>query len=221
MLTASQRIATPAPAAPGRRASPRVALADRAFRRLLIAQLLIATAWTIPGAFLPLYLTRVLRLPPWWTTLVIAMSCSMSVTCQLRVTHAVRHVARVRVIGFGVAFLIAALACMAAATLVQGAAAISAVIVGVVVFSTGEMLTLPSTYAIVSTMAPDEARGVYMSMFQITGVVAFGIGPGMVGWLFEIGPLAVPGAVSVFVLAGACVLRLARDSLSGAPASRK
>jgi hypothetical protein len=59
-----------------------------------------------------------------------------------------------------------------------------------------------------------------MSMFQITGVVAFGIGPGMVGWLFELDPFAVPAAVSVFVVAGACVISLGRDWLSGAATHR-
>jgi hypothetical protein len=59
-----------------------------------------------------------------------------------------------------------------------------------------------------------------MSMFQITGIVAIGIGPGMVGWLFEVGPLALPATVSILVLAGAGLLGLGRYPLSGSVAHR-
>jgi MFS family permease len=215
VLTATQRITTHAPELPRRLTSPLIALADRAFRRLLISQLLIATAWTIPGAFLPLYLTRVLLLPPWWTTLVTAINYTLLFTCQLRVTHAVRCVARIRVIVTGAGCLVLALGCLAAAaTFVHDpAAGASIVILGVVIFSTGEMLILPSTYSIVSTMAARDVRGVYMAMFQVTGVLAFGIGPGMVGWLFEVGPVAVPAAVSALVLTGVCTLWFSRHTL--------
>jgi MFS family permease len=201
--------------------SPLVALADRPFRRLLLAQLLIATAWAIPGAFLPLYLTHVLLLPAWCTTLVTATNCFLLFVFQLRVTHAVRHVGRLRAILTGIGFILGALACIAAAAvLAHGMAAIAIVLAGIALYTMGEMLVLPSTYAIVASIAPREARGVYMSMFQITGIMAFGIGPGLVGWLFEIEPLAVLAVVSLFVIAGAGVLGLGRAWLTGAAAHR-
>jgi MFS family permease len=220
LLTASQPLNGHAPAQRNKTASPLVALRDRTFRRLLTAQVLIATAWTVPGGFLPLYLTHVMGLPAWWTTLAMAISFFLLFTCQVRITHAIRRVGRVRAIVSGAACLVVAMACMAAAMFFPGASGAPLVLAGIVVFSVGEMLILPTTYAIVTALAPRAARGVYMSMFQITGIVAFGIGPGMVGWLFEVGPLAVPATVSVLVLAGAGLLGLCRHSLSGSIAHR-
>jgi MFS family permease len=218
LLTASQPLRERPVAQRNTAASPLVVLRDRAFRHLLIAQMLIATAWTVPGGFLPLYLTHAMGLPAWWTTLAMAISFFLMFTCQLRITHAIRRVSRVRAIVGGAACLVMAMACIAAAILLPGASAGSGallVLAGIVVFSVGEMLILPTTYAIVSTLAPPEMRGVYMSMFQVTGIVAFGFGPGMVGWLFEVGPLAVPATVSVLVIAGAALLVLGRHPLSG------
>jgi MFS family permease len=209
-LTATQKLASAAVATRARFISPWIALSDPVFRRMLLAHLLIAMAWTVPAAFLPLYLTRVLLLPRWCATLVSAANYLLIFFCQLRLTHAVRRIGRIHVIITGVAFIVMSLGGMAAATLASGAMASPFVFGGMVAYTVGEMLVLPSSYALVSAIAPDELRGRYMSMFQITGVVAFGIGPGMVGWLFEIDPLAVLVVVSAFVTAGAGVLFGAR-----------
>ena len=220
LLTASQPVHERAVTQRNTAASPLVVLRDRAFRHLLIAQLLIATAWTVPGGFLPLYLTHVMGLPAWWTTLAMAISCFLMFTCQLRISHAIRRVSRVRAIVSGAALLVVALACIATAMLFPGASGAPLVLAGIVVFSIGEMLILPTTYAMVIALAPPEMRGMYMSMFQVTGIVAFGFGPGMVGWLFEVGPLAVPATVSALVIAGAALLGLGRHSLPGSVAHR-
>jgi hypothetical protein len=87
------------------------------------------------------------------STLITATNCFVLFTCQLRVTHAVRDVSRLRVIRIGAGFLVAALACMAAAMLSPGPAGAWIVVFGIVIYSVGEMLVLPSTYAIVSSIS--------------------------------------------------------------------
>jgi MFS family permease len=214
-LTATQDFGSYATSTRPASLSPWLALSNPLFRRLLLAQLLIATAWTIPGTFLPLYLTKTLDLPRWSTTLASATNYLLIFLFQLRVTHYLRHTARIRIIALGVGLLLASLGIMAVAMpLADPGTAATIVAAGVVIYTIGEMLVLPSTYALVSAISSSETRGRYMSLFQMTGVVAFGIGPGMVGWLFEISPLAVLLAVSALTGCGALVIHSSRHIYS-------
>ncbi|WP_441249455.1 MFS transporter [Kitasatospora sp. McL0602] len=190
------------------RATRRHVFADRAFRRLILAQLLIAAAWTVPAAFLPLYLTRVLHLGQWYATLVFAVNYLLLFVAQLWVTHRVRRARRTRVVLGGTGLLLTSLALTSCAAGFSGWLAAACVLAGVAVYSFGEMLVSPSSYALVAALAPDELRGFYMSLFQMTGAIAFGIGPGVAGLLFDLAPLAVPAAVAGCVLAGAALLYL-------------
>lgn len=205
-LTATQDFGSPETSVRPTSLSPWLALHNPLFRRLLLAQLLIATAWTIPGTFLPLYLTKTLDLPRWSTTLASAANYLLIFLLQLRVTHYLRHIVQLRVITVGIGLLLASL-CIFAAAMAMAAPAIGAIIVavGVVIYTVGEMFLLPSTYALVSSISTQETRGRYMSLFQMTGAVAFGIGPGMVGLLFEISPLTVLLFVGALTACGALV----------------
>ena len=211
-LTATQNFGSPVASTRPASLSPWLALHNPLFRRLLLAQLLIATAWTIPGTFLPLYLTKTLDLPHWSTTLASATNYLLIFLLQLRVTHYLRHIARIRVITLGIGLLLASL-CIIAVAMPLAEPGIAAIIVatGVVIYTIGEMFVLPSTYALVSAISTNETRGRYMSLFQMTGAVAFGIGPGMVGFLFEISPLTVLLVVSALTGCGALVIHSSRD----------
>jgi Na+/melibiose symporter-like transporter len=213
-LTATQNLETGTTTTHTPSASPWAVLKNPLFRRLLLAQLFIATAWAIPGAFLPLYLTRALDLPHWSTTLVGAANYLLIFFLQLRLTHSVQRFGHTRSILIGSGFILASFCIMAVATLLQEVAAALTVFAGVGIYTVGEMLVLPATYALVSLISPNDRRGLYMSVFQITGVVAFGIGPGIVGWLFGIAPLAVLLVVSTFVGIGVCIIYLSRKMYS-------
>jgi MFS family permease len=190
------------------RPTRRQAFADPAFRRLLLSQLLIAAAWTVPAAFLPLYLTKVLHLGQWYATLVFAVNYLLLFVAQLWVTHRVRRARRTRVVLAGAGLLLTSLALTSSAAGFTSWPAAALVFAGVAVYSFGEMLVSPSSYALVAALAPDELRGFYMSLFQMTGAVAFGIGPGVAGLLFDFAPMSVPVAVACCVTAGAFLLYL-------------
>ena len=72
----------------------------------------------------------------------------------------------------------------------------------------GRPFRSPSCWRPTWTTAPDELRGFYMSLFQMTGAVAFGIGPGVAGLLFDFAPMSVPVTVACCVTAGAFLLYL-------------
>ena len=204
-----QPVAKPPADASATRPTRRRAFADPAFRRLLLlSQLLIAAAWTVLAAFLPLYLTEVLNLGQWYTTLVFAVNYLLLFVAQLWVTHRVRRARRTRVVLGGAGLLLTSLALTSSAAGFTGWPATVLVFAGVAVYSFGEMLVSPSSYALVAALAPDELRGFYMSLFQMTGAVAFGIGPGVAGLLFDFAPMSVPVTVACCVTAGAFLLYL-------------
>ncbi|WP_405938235.1 MFS transporter [Streptomyces sp. NBC_00726] len=181
-------------------------LRDRGFLRLLAGQALIATAWTLPSSFLSLYLVRSLDLPVWWVMAATCVNYLLLFVFQLPVTHLVRKQRRTRTMAIGAACFIVTSVLLALAAEVGRTAVLTMLIAAVVVYSVGEMLCVPAGNAAVAAHAPEAMRGSYMSVFQMTGAVAFGIAPVLVGALYEVGPRLVLLAVGVLVAAGGCTV---------------
>ncbi|GLF97749.1 MFS transporter [Streptomyces yaizuensis] len=202
----------PAPGEAGKSGTPagrwRAILHDRPFRRLLITQLLLASAWAIPASFLPLYLIHTLDLSEWYATLAFALNYLLLFTTQLWITQLVRAYRRTRVMIAGALTLIGSLGFISGASGFEGAVALALVLIGFTCFAVGEMLCSPTASALAAAIAPQDRRGFYMSLFQVTGAIAYGVGPGLVGWLFTTSPLLVPAAVAVCVTVAAVVLRI-------------
>lgn len=54
-----------------------------------------------------------------------------------------------------------------------------------VVLTIGEMLLVPTSTALVANLAPEDMRGRYMGVFNVSFIVGRGIGPTMAGWLYD------------------------------------
>ena len=189
--------------AEGSRGRYREILRDRHFLRLLTAQMLIATAWTMPGTFLPLYLVRILHMPLWYAMACFGLNYFLMFAGQMSVTRLVQGIARNVIMAAGAGCFFAAAAVIAAASLVDRATGFGVILAGIVLFSLGEMLCVPTGNAMVAAHAPDSIRGMYMAVFQLTGAIAYGIGPGVVGALFALDSRLVLAAVACFVALGA------------------
>ncbi|MEV5981396.1 MFS transporter [Streptomyces sp. NPDC052114] len=189
-------------------------LRDRVFLRLLVGQALIATAWTLPSSFLSLYLVDSLGLPVWWVMAATSLNYLLLFAFQLPVTHLARKQHRTRTMAIGAACFVVTSVLFALAAEVGRAAVLTVVITAIVVYSVGEMLCVPAGNAAVAAHAPEAMRGSYMSVFQMTGAIAFGIAPGMVGALYETGPRLVLLVVGLMVAAGGCAVLSSRKGLS-------
>lgn len=188
-------------------------LRDRGFLRLLVGQALIATAWTLPSSFLSLYLVKSLGLPVWWVMAATCINYLLLCAFQLPVTHLVRKQHRTRTMAIGAACFLVTSMLLALADEVAHTVVLTVVIAAIVVYSVGEMLCVPAGNAAVAAHAPEGMCGSYMSVFQMTGAIAFGIAPGMVGALYEADPRLVLLAVSVLVAAGGCAVLSSRNRL--------
>jgi MFS family permease len=189
--------------ADGSRGRYREILRDRHFRRLLAAQMLIATAWTMPGTFLPLYLVRTLHMPLWYAMTCFSLNYFLMFAGQMSVTRLVQGIPRNVIMAAGAGCFFAAAAVIAVASLVDRATGFGVILAGIVLFSLGEMLCVPTGNAMVAAHAPDSIRGMYMAVFQLTGAIAYGVGPGVVGALFALDSRLVLAAVACFVALGA------------------
>jgi MFS family permease len=189
-------------------------LRDRPFRRILVAQLLISSAWIVPGAFLPLYVARTLHLGQWQTMLAFSLNYLLLFTFQLSLTHRLRGTRRTRAVSLGAGLFVMSMLVFGAAPEFGSWAAMAVIVAAVMVYSFGEMLCAPSSSALASMMAPQHLRGMYMSLFQLTGAIAFGLGPGLVGLLFRVDPRMVLATVGLCVATGAGVLLRSEHLLS-------
>ncbi|MFD8816129.1 MFS transporter [Streptomyces sp. NPDC059627] len=203
LLTLSLRVPR-RPAAGGRAGGKNyaVVLRDRTFVRLLVGQALMAAAWILPGTFLPLYLVRSLGLPAWYAMVVFSFNYFLVFLFQLLVTNLFHGFRRTRTIALGACCFVVTTAVMAAAPLAGRTGAFALLLAAIAVYTVGEMLCVPAGNAAVAAHAPAEMRGMYMATFQLTGAIAFGAGPGLVGVLFARDPAWVLAAVALAVTLG-------------------
>jgi len=218
VLTASIRLRpSSGPARSSSAASPwNEVRRDRAFRRIVASQLLLAFAWAVPPVFLPLYLVRYLGLPPWQATLAFGVNCMLIFAGQTWVTRMVQGFRRTRAIVAGAVLFDAALLVFAAASATSAQWAGVIVLTGMVVFTAGEMLCTPSFTALAAAAAPSHLRGQYMSIFGLGGGVGFGLGPGLVGTLYEVSPYAALAGLGACVAAGGALLQRSERLLPSA-----
>jgi MFS family permease len=175
---------------------------DRRFVRLLTGQALIATAWTLPGTFLPLYLAGYLKLPAWYAMALFSLNYLILFAFQLVLTSLIRNVRRTRAVATGAFCFIVTSAMLALAPLAGRNLTFTVIAAGIVIYSVGEMLCVPAANAMVAAHARAAVRGRYMAMFQLTGAVAFGLGPAFVGVLFALDPRLVLLVVALSVSLG-------------------
>lgn len=172
---------------------------DRPLRALLLAQALLACAWTLPVSLLPLYMTASLHLPAWQAPLLFGLNAVLLLIAQTSVTRALTSMRRTRAMVAGASLYLASLAALASAEL----APLAIAAVAMVVYTAGEMCSAPSASAMAMALAPRGLRGRTMAVFQLSGCVAYGLGPGLVGFLLDRGDAAAFLGLATCVIAGA------------------
>lgn len=104
--------------------------------------------------------------------------------------------------------------CMAAGYLLVGVGAgllgfvgaVPGLMVAMVIFTLGEMLTVPVLSAYVADLAPVEMRGRYMGVLGLTWAVSLIFSPGIGMQLFVLGPKLLWGACAMAGLAAALII---------------
>ncbi|MEW2392093.1 MFS transporter [Streptomyces venezuelae] len=160
-------------------------LRDRVLLCLLASQAALAFGWLIPTVILPVYLVEVQDLPAWLPSTTLMLSSLLIVGGQTYVTGRLGAVGRGRVISWAAVLILSAVGLLAAVPAVGGRPAIALVITAVVLFTAGQMTATPAAVALSATAGPQQARGRFLALFNLTWTLSAVTGPALVGALVE------------------------------------
>lgn len=156
----------------------RVVLKDRAYLALCLLNVCFALPSNALTLVLPLYLVQDLGMPSWTVGLGFALNCVLSATLQNPVVGRFPHWSHVKMLRTAAAASAASALIFLAARL-QGGAWVCLVL-GVLVFTAGELLEGPAMSTLSSEAAPHRLRGRYLSVFQLSWSVANSAGTAVV-----------------------------------------
>jgi MFS family permease len=189
-------------------------LRDRRFVCLTAANTLLVVAGLSISVLLPLYAVFSLGLD-WLPGVIIALNSVVFVALQSVVVARVEHRRHARVL-LGASLIW--IACFLVFALARGTTAqvATALIVGAVIYTFAELLWAASADAFAVELSPEEFRGRYMSVYQISWGVGSAIAPGLLAALLDVGQLLPWAFLSVVCLVAAAVfLVLDRDTREG------
>ncbi|MEV6110277.1 MFS transporter [Streptomyces sp. NPDC051940] len=199
-----------APSAPGARPAVHP-LRNRAFVLLTTVNCAFTLCHVFSG-MIPVYATEGLGAPGWTPSLILTLNTVLIATLTAAVTRFARaRASRPRaMVWAGRLWLGWALGMAGAVLLPGGFWLVAALAVITLCWTAAEMLHGPASNAIADEVAPKEARGAYLGVFQYSFVGAMIIAPGLFGVLFSlgrvlpwlaVGALAAGAALSVAPLA--------------------
>lgn len=162
---------------------------NKRFIQLTLGQALLAMAWLLPGAILPVYLVHYLKMPRWLPSVALSVNFVLTTVLQSRVTKIAAPYRRTNVIALGAATMAASMAFIAVTKAGQATGTVISLSIAAIAFvSIGMMLTGPTTSALAAVIAPPADRGLFLSLFQQSWALSNVAGPVFVGWLLSVGP---------------------------------
>lgn len=205
-------VATPQPqrtASTGQSTGYRTVLKDTRYLRLVVTNLVFVFAPTVIRVLLAVYAVDDLDVGAWIVGVLIVLNTAMVALLQ---TLASRWIEARR----PTTVLVAALLCNAAAFVVFGTllvlpgwAVIAGLLIAMVLYTVAEMLGSPPTSELSVVLAPEQLRGRYLGVYQLSWSVGSAVAPALLTallaggavlpWLFltAISVLAVPLAIGI------------------------
>lgn len=180
----------------------RTVLGDRPYLALAVINVAFATSTLALTVVMPVYAVANLGLPPWLPGAAFSVNCVLVAVGQGPVVVALGGRSRVWSLQLASALVAASAVVMLLASVVPPVAAAAMVVLGVVVFTGGELIDSPVMAALSSEAAPDELRGRYLSVYQLSWNVSSTVGPALLTGLLSLGALPVWAAVALIAIAG-------------------
>lgn len=176
------------PATPG---TWRTVLADGRYRLLVGVQVGYSLALMVLTFALPVYAVTVLALPGWVTGAVFVVNTVLIGLGQGLVVMALSGRLRWRILVLTQVVFAASWVLLMSASVVPTGPAIGLVLVGVVVYTGGELLGGPVLGALAAEAAPDELRGRYLALIQLAWNSASTVAPLAFAWLLALDDAAL------------------------------
>jgi MFS family permease len=189
-----------------------IVLHDRGYLGLVGANVLLTTGLFVLG-FLPVYVVDILGLPGWLAGGLFTLNCALIVVLQTTAVRLSESHRRTRMLALAAVLLAGSCAVFLAASQLPRGPAIVTVVLGCIVYTLGEIAFSPAADSLAAEAAPQELRGRYLSVYQLSWTVSVTLGPVLAGWLLDTGPVPLWTVFGVIVLSGGAAMLVAERGL--------
>lgn len=151
---------------------------------------------------LPVFLVEYAKAPPWTVSVVFGVNTALVVLFELPLTNRTNRYPRLAVVGWGAALHVVAFALLAPLGILPVPAAAVVLVVGVVIFTLGEILSAVAATVATTALAPPARRGSFLAVSHLMVGVASAVAPVLVTQLLALTPLllwAVAGSLAAVV----------------------
>lgn len=186
-----------------------VVLRDGPYLRLVAVQFAFTVAMMVLNYALPVYAAETLELPGWTVGVMFTLATVMVGLGQGLVVRWMTGRQRARMMALSQVLFVASYGVFVVVGLVPVAVAVAALLLGVVVYTLGELVAGPVFNATAAEAAPDHLRGRYLGLVQLTWGVTGAAAPVAFTWLLTHGAYALWAVLAaVGLLAAGASLRL-------------
>jgi MFS family permease len=201
---------------PGRRdAVPgawQTVLRDRPYMQLVGANVLLTTGLSLLG-FLPVYVVETLGLPGWLAGVAFSMNCALIVVLQTTSVRVTERYRRTRMLAVASLLLAISMLVFLEASELPRSLALAAVLVGCVIYTLGEIVYSPAADALSAEAAPEDLRGRYLSVYQLSWTASVTATPLLAGALLDAGPVPLWTVFTLIALGGGAAVLTAERGL--------
>lgn len=182
-----------------------VVLRDRAYVRLVLAQLTFVIGIMVLNFALPVYAVENLGLPGWIVGAMFTLNTIMVGLGQGLMVRWMTGRVRARMMALAQGFFVVAYAVFVLAGFLPLGVAVAAMVLGAIVYTSGELAGGPVFSATSAEAAPDHLRGRYLGLIGLTWSIGGTVAPVVFTWLLSHGTYSIWPALAVVALVGAAL----------------
>ena len=157
----------------------RVALRDFAFMAFIVASIMMLIVYQQAYGSLSVYLRDVHDIHPQGYGFLMTASAITVVLFQFSVSRWLRGRGPFLMMAFGTLFY------MIGFTMFGLVSVYPLFISAIVIITIGEMIVMPVSQGLVANFAPEEMRGRYMAVFELSWALPSTVGPGLAGYILD------------------------------------
>ena len=183
-----------------------VVLRDRAYLRLVVGQLGFVAGMMVLNFALPVYVAETIDLPGWVVGAIFTVNTALVGLGQGLVVRRMAGQVRARMMGLAQVVFVASYALFVVAGWLPVWLAVVVMLVGVTVYTLGELAGGPVLSATAAEAAPDHLRGRYLGLFQLSWALGGAIAPVAFTWLLAHGDTTLWWVLTLVAVVSAAYL---------------
>lgn len=184
-----------------------VVLRDRAYLRLVVGQLGFVAGMMVLNFALPVYVAETIDLPGWVVGAIFTVNTALVGLGQGLVVRGMTGQVRARMMGLAQVLFVASYALFVVAGWLPVWVAVAVMLVGITIYTFGELTGGPVLSATAAEAAPDHLRGRYLGLFQLSWALGGAVAPVTFTWLLAHGDTTLWWVLTLVAILSAAYLQ--------------